>query len=134
MLLALVTLAAAVSAAPLVTIVVSPGDQPAVVVKASGAAVSVPTCRGVVWERFDAEAGRYVAVNVTPCGPLADALILDKDGTRFELSFNVESAQVVRPVVVAGVGCREGRPFPLAGCTRVEAVEGPTMTIRPKAE
>jgi hypothetical protein len=134
MLLALVTLAAAVSAAPPVTIMVSPGEQPAVVVKASGASVSVPACRGVVWERFDAEAGRYVPVDATPCGPLKEALILDKDGTRFALSFVAESAQVVRPVVVAGIGCREARPFPLAACTRVEAVEGPTITVRPKEE
>lgn len=128
--LILALVATALAAEPVV-VEVEPGDQPAVRVKAASGTVSVPTCRGVVWERFDAEAERYVPLPADPCGPLTNALILDKQGMRFDLVLEVDAAQVVRAVVVAGTGCAEDRPFPLGRCKSVVSVEGPTLTVRP---
>lgn len=109
---------------------VAEGPQTAVRVAATGAPVLVPACRGVVWERFDAEANRYEPVSLSPCGPLAPGLTLDKEGTRFVLDAEVTAAQVVRAVVVFGMGCQMDRPFPLARCEQVRSVEGPTLTVR----
>lgn len=120
----------AVLAAEPVTVEVLDGPQTAVRVAATGAPVLVPACRGVVWERFDAEANRYAPLAETPCGPLAPGLTLDKEGTRFVLDADVAAAQVVRAVVVVGQGCEMERPFPLARCKQVTAVEGPTLTVR----
>ena len=119
----------AVAAEPVVVEVI---DDPAVavMVRATGGPVLVPACRGVVWERFDTASNRYEPMAAEPCGPLEPALSLDKEGTRFELSGDAPAAQVVRAIVVVGEGCEMGRPFPLAGCSRVSAVEGPTLTVR----
>jgi hypothetical protein len=131
--LLLALIATALAAEPVV-IEVEPGDQPAVRVKAAAGEVAVPACRGVVWERFDAATDRYVPVPADPCGPLSNALFLDKEGIRFDLSLDVDSAQVVRAVVVVGTGCAKERPFPLGRCASVVAVEGPTLTVRPRTQ
>jgi hypothetical protein len=121
-------------AAEPVTVEVVDEPVPAVVVTPTGAPVLVPACRGVVWERFDAKANRYEPIASPACGPLAPGLTLDKEGTRFRLDAEVPAAQVVRAVVVVGQGCQMDRPFPLAGCKTVTAVEGPTVTVRGAAE
>lgn len=126
----LFALVPAVLAAEPVTIEVLDGTEAAVRVTATGAAVLVPACRGVVWERFDADANRYEPVSLSPCGPLAPGLTLDKQGTRFVLDAEVSTAQVIRAVVVVGLGCKMDRPFPLARCEEVSVVEGPTLTVR----
>lgn len=119
-----------VVAAEPVTVEVLDGPQTAVRVAATGDAVLVPSCRGVVWERFDAAADRYEPLASSPCGPLAPGLTLDKEGTRFALDAEVTAAQVVRAVVVVGQGCQMDRPFPLARCAQVSSVAGPTVTVR----
>jgi len=102
----------------------------AVRVRATGAPVLLPACRGVVWERFDPDANRYEPLTTRPCGPLAPGLTLDKEGTRFELETELATAQVVRAIVVFGEGCELDQPFPLARCRSVKAVDGPTLTVR----
>ncbi|MEC7946429.1 MAG: hypothetical protein VX265_02610 [Myxococcota bacterium] len=119
-----------VLAADPVAIAVVDGPQPVVRVTATGEPVQVPACRGVVWERYDAGAGRYESVPLGPCGSLAPALTLDKEGTLFPLAGDVAPAQVVRAVVIVGQGCLPDKPFPLARCEQVTAVRGPTVTVR----
>lgn len=131
--LLLAALPAALAAEP-VSIEVEEGPRVAVRVRAAGAPVLVPACRGVVWERFDADANRYEPITTRPCGPLSPGLTLDKEGTRFELDLDVPTAQVVRAIVVFGEGCELGQPFPLARCRTVKAVDGPTLTVRASAE
>jgi hypothetical protein len=124
-------LQSAEAAPPVVFEVVGDARAPAVTVKPAGnSTVSVPACRGVVWERFSAEENRYVSVSTSACGPAADALPVTAKGRRFDIDGKVKEGDVVRPVVVVGSGCTPERPFDLAACRAVESVEGPTMTVR----
>lgn len=130
-LVAAVLVPAARAAPPVVFEVVGDARAPAVMVKPAGnSTVSVPACRGVVWERFSAEDNRYVSVSTAACGPASDALPVTATGRRFDIDGKVKEGDVVRPVVVVGSGCAAERPFDLAGCRAVESVEGPTITVR----
>ena len=108
------------------------GAQPVVRVMATADPVHVPSCRGVTWEGFDEETGEYAPLVAGPCQPVQPASRIDKSGTRYELDADPGSAQAVRAVVVVGIGCREGQPFPLAKCTSLSVVEGPPMFLKAK--
>ncbi len=130
-LLLVAPLAGALAAPPVVVEAVSDARAPAVQVKPAGnSSVSIPACRGVVWQRFSAEENRYVAVTTDACGPAAPALVVTGEGRRFDIDGKVSEGDVVRPLLVVGTGCAAARPFDLAGCKGVESVEGPTITVR----
>lgn len=120
------------SAAPPVAVEsVVESKVPAVrVTPASGAGVAVPSCRGVVWQRFDSQANTYIPISTRACGAMSPATTLTAEGTTFEVDAAIKDGDVVRAVVVAGTGCASGLPFELAGCDVVVAVEGPTITVR----
>jgi hypothetical protein len=55
-----------------------------------------------------------------------------------EISITLDSippgAQVVRPVVSVGVGCKDDLPIALAECKEVVVVLGPNITVRKTQE
>ena len=92
--------------------------------------LSIPACRGVVWQRFDTKTEAYVAISVAPCDAMTPASVLPKEGRSFTVDADVADGDVVRAVVVVGSGCTSGQVFSLAQCATIVAVEGPTMTVR----
>lgn len=108
----------------------APGAAPTAVVRATGAPVHLPSCRGVTWQSFDAESGEYAPIDEPACGPLQPATRIDKDGTMFALPVDPGSARAVRAVVVVGIGCAADAPFPLADCASVSVVESPPAMLR----
>jgi hypothetical protein len=105
------------------------GGRVGVRVAATGDPVFLPACRGVVWEAFDAEAKTFHALTTAPCGPTANAVKIDKDGTELRLDSDPKGAQAVRPVLLVAEGCAPDKPFPLAGCARTETVKGPPVMV-----
>jgi hypothetical protein len=111
-------------------------ERPGVVrVRSTGAPVHVPACRGINWERFDTQKGRFVPVPGAPCGPLEPALRIDGEGRLFSLDVRLPPLpktgfHVVRAVVVVGQKCVGETPFPVAKCTDLETLEGPQMIVR----
>lgn len=105
-----------------------------ILVQATGAAVHLPACRGVVWESFSADDQTYAPISTAPCGPAANAIKIDKDGTELTLDADPKAAQAVRAVLVVGHECKDERPFPLADCARTEVVEGPPIMVSRPAE
>jgi hypothetical protein len=96
----------------------------------SGSGLMVPACRGVVWQRFDARTNDYVPISDRPCSSMSPGLPVTPDGRTFEVDAPVQDGDVVRAVVVVGSGCTTGKPFELASCKTVVAVEGSTITVR----
>ncbi len=97
-------------------------------------ALTIPSCRGVVWERFDERTSEYNPITVRPCEEMSPGLPLTGKGRAFEVDAPVQDGDVVRAVVVVGAKCEAGLPFELARCSQVVAVEGPTITVRGAAE
>ena len=121
------------AAPPAVTVELQPvgaGERPVAIVRATGGPVHLPSCRGLTWQAFDEKSTDYEPIPEPACGPSQPAQRIDKDGTQFRLEADPGSAQAVRAVVVVGVGCTEGRPFPLADCASVSVVESAPTTLR----
>ncbi len=111
------------------------GQADSVVVKALGAIVFVPACRGVTWSRFDAEAGKFEPTFATGCGPLTNAIRVDAAGVEFEVDMPLPPLpdvgfHLLRPTVVYGLKCKDETPFPLAKCESIESVDGPQILVR----
>lgn len=114
-----------------VSVQIDEGGVPAVIVRpAAGAKVSVPACRGVVWQRFDPDAAVYEPISTRACKASEPATTLTEEGKRYSVDAKVKPDDVVRAVVVVGEGCTPGRPFSIADCKRVQAIEGPQLTVR----
>ncbi len=96
--------------------------------------VAIPSCRGVVWQRFDADSKSYVPISLKPCGAMSAASFLPEKGRRFTVDVDVLDGDVVRAVVVVGARCASGQVFSLSDCGSVVAVEGPTITVRGRKE
>jgi hypothetical protein len=126
----------AAGAAPPVTIQAVPNTRVATVrVDPVGSkALTIPSCRGVVWERFDERTSEYTPITVLPCQEMSPGLLLTEKGRTFEVDAPVQDGDVVRAVVVVGAKCEAGLPFELARCSQVVAVEGPTITVRGAAK
>lgn len=103
-------------------------------VVATGDPVFLPACRGVVWEAFDASAKTFSPITTEACGPTAPVVKIDKDGTELRLGADPKGAQAVRPVLLVAQGCAPDKPFPLAGCTKTHAVEGPPIMVSPSSD
>ena len=96
------------------------GTPVGVRVVATGDPVYLPACRGVVWEAFDTESQTFGPISAQPCGPTANAVKIDKDGTELRLDADPKGAQAVRPVLLVALGCVPDKPYPLAGCSRAD--------------
>jgi hypothetical protein len=121
------------AAEPVVSVELQPvaaGERPVALVRATGEPVHLPACRGLTWQSFDEKSTEYEPIPEPACGPSQPAQRIDKDGTRFRLEADPGSAQAIRAVVVVGVGCTDGRPFPVAGCKAVSALESAPTTLR----
>ena len=119
------------AAGPATVTVVPDAALPTVHLKpVDGASLMIPSCRGVVWQRFDEASGDYVPISSRPCGVMAPGQVVPKLGKKFVVDGPVKDGDVVRAVVVVGAKCTTGRPFELAECETVVAVEGSTMTVR----
>lgn len=124
---------ASADSAPVELLVVEEGNAVQVTVHAQEGSVALPACRAVGWERVDDDAGGYVPLPGPACGPMEDALWVGAEGLTARYAPAVGGFQVVRPVVVYGVGCRRGLPFALADCDSIEVLRGPSASVRPKA-
>ncbi len=91
--------------------------------------LSVPACRGVDWQRFDAAAGRFLSIPQPGCGAPTAPTPVPAEGLRIAAPTRLAAGQTVRVVVVLGEGCAPGLPLPLAGCRAVRAVESKPLTI-----
>lgn len=103
---------------------------PVLVLRAASPGVVLAACKGVSWERFDVDAGGYVALEGLPCAADGPALPLTEEGLRIPMDAAPVNGSVVRAVVVVGTGCSAGMPLPVAGCQRVEAVSSGNHTVR----
>lgn len=106
------------------------GGRVVVSVRATTRAVFIPSCRALSWERFDEATQTYAALPGPACGPMAPAIPLDEKGVNLEEAPLTAGFQVVRPVLIYGVGCRPGLPLPLAECDRIDALIGPYAPVR----
>ena len=104
--------------------------RPTVVVRAPAGPAFLPGCRGVVWERFDADTRTFVPIVEAACAAAAPAVPIDAEGREFSAEVDLSGVQVVRALVVVGTGCRSGQPFLAAGCTEITSVAGPTINVR----
>jgi hypothetical protein len=103
---------------------------PVLVIRAAAPGVVLASCRGVSWERFDIDAGGYVALDSQPCAADGPALPLGEEGLRVPMESAPVNGAVVRAIVVVGAGCTQGMPLPVAGCQRVEAESSGNHTVR----
>ena len=121
----------AVAAGPATVTVVADAAVPTVHLKpVEGESLMIPACRGVVWQRFDQDSGEYIPISSRPCGVMAPGRMVPTQGKKFAVDALVKDGDVVRAVIVVGAGCTTGRPFELAECASVVAVEGSTVTVR----
>lgn len=121
----------AAAADPVSIEAVMSADFPSVLIRPTGKqAVSIPACRGVVWQRFDADANSYIPISNRACPSFTVGVVLPDEGRTFEVDAPIKEGEIVRAVVVTGVGCTPALPFPMASCKSVVAVEGPTITVR----
>lgn len=119
--------------APIEILVAEEGDAVSLAVHAEPGVVAFPACRAVGWERVDDDTGQYVALAGPACGPMEDALWPGEEGLNIRFQPTITTFQVVRPIVIYGLGCRPGVPFALADCDSIEVLRGPNASLRPKA-
>lgn len=104
------------------------------IAEVTGAAnVVVPACRGVEWQRFDAELARFVPVPGPGCGPMVPAIPVPAAGLKVPADVRLREGDNVRAVALIGVGCRLDQPLQLAKCARLEAVESAPVVVPPAA-
>jgi hypothetical protein len=108
------------------------GQAPIAEVKGA-ANVVVPACRGVEWQRFDAELARFVPVPGPGCGPMVPAIPVPAAGLKVPADVRLREGDNVRAVALIGVGCRPDQPLQLAKCARLEAVESAPVIVPPAA-
>jgi hypothetical protein len=120
---------AAFAEAP-VQVTASAEPEPFVEVTASVLDVSLPACRGVVWERFDPDARVFLPISASPCAAMSPSTPVEAAALRFALDGDPQGSQVIRAVVVVGLGCRKNVPFELAGCKQVVSVKGPNINLK----
>ncbi|MBL8616436.1 MAG: hypothetical protein JNM72_12550 [Deltaproteobacteria bacterium] len=105
-------------------------DAAALSVELRGAVgLSLPACRGVDWQRFDAAAGRFLSIPQPGCGAPTAATPVPTDGLRIVAPTRLAPGQTVRAVVVLGEGCAPGLPIARAGCRAVRSLESKPLTI-----
>lgn len=126
------SLARAGDALPVEILVLEEGDAVQVSVRVLDPSIALPGCRAVGWEGLDDDVGGFAPLPGQACGPMTEALWLGD--TEYVARFVPAAGgfQVVRPVVVYGVGCRRGVPFELASCDQVLVVRGNNASVRPK--
>lgn len=115
---------------PVEMFVTDEGGRVVISVRATTRSVFIPSCRALSWERFDEATQTYSALPGAPCGPMAAAIPLDEKGMTLEEAPLTAGFQVVRPVLVYGMGCRPGLPLPIAECDRIDALIGPYTPVR----
>lgn len=130
LLLSVASALAGQDAIPIEILLIPQDDHVQVDVRAPGQAVALPSCRAVGWERFDDDSKGYLPITGSPCGPMAPATWLTGDGISVTYAPTTPGFQVVRPVVVYGVGCRQGLPLALADCDSIEVMRGPSATLQ----
>ncbi len=117
---------------PVEIVVQEEGTAVTVSVRVLDASVALPGCRAVGWEGLDDDVGGFAPLPGAACGPMTEAIWLGDGEYTARYAPTVGGFQVVRPVVVYGVGCRRGLPFALAGCDSVEVLRGSNASVRPK--
>lgn len=100
-----------------------------VLLQATGAVVSLPACRGVVWEAFDPATERFLPVPSPPCGASAPPIRLDQQGLRFDPPRQVARPAQVRVTALVGTGCRTDRPFAIAACQQAVFLVSPPISL-----
>ena len=93
----------------------------------------VPACRGVEWQRFDAELARFVPVPAEGCGAMSAALPLPAAGLTVAATVRLREGDNVRAVAIFGVGCRPDQPLQRGKCAKLEAVESVPVIVPPRA-
>jgi hypothetical protein len=110
-------------------------DPAAVSVELRGAGgLSLPGCRAVDWQRFDATAGRFLSIPQPGCGAPTPTTRVPADGMRIAAPVRLAPGDTVRAVVVLGEGCAPELPLPLAGCRALRALESKPLTVPQPAE
>ena len=117
------------------TVEIAASNGGEVMIRAAEESVHVPSCRGVNWDLFNPEIGVFEPAVVPPCEEMKPAILIDKDGRRFQMNATLPPLpkvgfHVVRPVVVYGVKCNEKVPFPLSRCAEIRTKKGPQMVVR----
>ena len=110
------------------------GNSAVVVLRAAEEEVFLPTCRGIVWERFvqaeGSSPGRYVSLVEDACGASKPPIKVPKNGIEFVAPPHPEGeSMVVRAVAVVGVGCASDQPMSLGGCASVTSLISSNITI-----
>lgn len=118
-------------AGDLVELDLSSDSETKVVVRARVPGVFVPACRGVVWEVFDSSSKAYGPLPGPVCKD-SGLLAVPEDGLEVLAPAELSPGTMVRPVVVLGLGCKEGLPAELADCESLVSVEGRQVTVRGK--
>lgn len=121
------------AAADEIKIVVSGPSE--ITVTAPQAALFVPACRGVSWVRFEPSTESFEPTPAPACGPLSPAIKVGPQGHVFTVDVPLPPVpdvgfHMLKPTITVGEKCEEERPFPVAGCVAVRAVEGPQVMVR----
>ena len=99
------------------------GDRgPSIRIHAREGAVALPSCRGLVWERFNLDSGEFELLQQPPCGAMAPALWVDEQGLELTApeELGLSAGDRVRVTVVVGLGGTQGMPFEVSACERIE--------------
>jgi len=105
-----------------------------VVLRATEGEVFLPSCRGIVWERFvepeGSNPGRYVSLVEDACGVSKPPVKVTNDGIEFVAPPHPEGeSMVIRAVAVVGAGCASDQPMSLGGCASVTSLISSNITI-----
>lgn len=93
----------------------------------------VPACRGLEWQRFDAELARFVPVPGPGCGPMIAAVAVPAAGLNVPAEVKLREGDNIRAVALVGLNCRADQPLQLAQCARLQAVESAPVVVPPAA-
>ncbi|MEL6345003.1 MAG: hypothetical protein AAFV53_17930 [Myxococcota bacterium] len=108
-------------------------DGEAVTLQSTTLPVHIPACRGLIWELRDPDTGRYRPFATAACPPSQPAVLIDRQGLRFEPPADIPRPGQARVTALIGVGCRPDRPFPIAGCRSVVSVFSEPISLGPDA-
>lgn len=108
------------------------GNSPIFLLHPSGdAAVSLPDCRGIVWEILNPELGVYqVLPAADACGPSAPPSPLPPEGLRLSPPTPPAYPAALRVVATVAIGCRTDRPFEIAACQDITTLTSANLTLQ----
>jgi hypothetical protein len=117
---------------PPATLELLQGSDPAVLLRSIDPTrtVSMPACRGLVWEVLDLERGLFAPLTPEPCPPSQVAQTVDDTGIASRPPQPPFYPASLRAVALVGVNCSPQRPFSIADCEETFTLTSSAVTFQ----